>query len=352
MERPHRMILIFTCFTLILLVFSPAAHSSGHAVILQYHHFGDNTPPSTSITPEQFDRHLEYLSENKYNVWPLEKIVAYLKEKKELPERCVAITIDDAYVSVYEEAWPRLKVYGFPFTVFVPTEGVEKGIKSYLTWEQMREMQGAGGAFASHSHRHAYLIRRHAGEGEDAWIDRMLKDIGTSLDILKEKLGSGSRLFVYPYGEYNIALKQIVRSMGLTGIGQHSGPIWQGSDFGALPRFPMAGGFADMDQFITKVRSVPLPVVSVEPNGPVLPDGVVEPVLRLTISPGDYLPGSLACYSGGQGRINVRWIDRDEGVVEIIPNKALSKGRSRYNCTARHKKENRYFWYSHLWIRQ
>ena len=352
MKTSGRMILLFSCLTLMLLGFSTVSLSAEHAVILQYHHFGDNTPPSTSVTLKQFDRHLEYLSKNEYNVWPLERIVAYLKDNKALPDKCVAITIDDAYVSVYEEAYPRLKGYGFPFTVFVPTEGVEKEIKSYLTWEQMREMQGAGAVYASHSHSHDYLVSRHYEETEDAWIKRVINDIETSLNLLKEKLGSTSKLFVYPYGEYNIALKQIIRSLGLTGFGQQSGALWQGSDFAVLPRFPMAGHYAEMDEFIIKVRSMPLPVISVEPGDPVLPHDVLKPVLRLTLAPGEYLPDSLTCYSGGQGRINVRWLDRDEGIVEITPNKNLSKGRSRYNCTARHKKEKRYFWYSHLWIRQ
>lgn len=352
MKKPCRVILILLCITLIILSFNSVSISADHAVVLQYHHFGENTPPSTSVTLEQFDRHLEYLSENEYNVWPLEKIVAYLKEKKELPDKCVAITIDDAYVSVYKEAYPRLKGYGFPFTVFVPTEGVEMGIKSYLTWEQMREMRAAGAVYASHSHKHDYLIRRYPGESEDAWINRVTNDIEKSLNILKEKLGSTSKLFVYPYGEYNIALKQIIRSLGLTGLGQHSGAVWQGSDFAVLSRFPMAGDFADLNQFITKVRSLPLPVTLAIPYEPVLTQGELKPVLRLTIAPGEYLPDSLTCYSGGQGRINVQWLDRDKGIVEITPNKELSKGRSRYNCTARHKKENRYFWYSHLWIRE
>ncbi len=351
MKISGRLILLFSCLTLMLLCFSTVSFSAEHAVVLQYHHFGDNTPPSTSVTPELFDRHLKYLSENKYNVWPLEKIVAFLKEKKELPDRCVAITIDDAYVSVYDEAFPRLKEYGFPFTVFVPTEGVEKGIKSYLTWEQMREMQGGGAVFASHTHRHDYLIRRLPGETENEWIDRIIDDIEVSLGLLKEKLGSESGLFVYPYGEYNASLVQIIRSLGLTGFGQQSGAVWQGSSFGALPRFPMAAQFAEMSEFVTKVRSVPLPVIQEEPVDPVLPKDVLKPVLRLTIAPGDYFSGSLTCYSGGQGKINVRWIDLDKGIVEITPNKDLSRGRSRYNCTERHKKEARFFWYSHLWIR-
>lgn len=350
MKISRRISLLTLCVALMMLCFGPDLNAAEHAVILQYHHFGADTPRVTSVTLEQFDRHLEYLAQNDYTVWPLEKIVSYLKEDKELPDRCVAITIDDAYISVYEHAWPRLRKYGFPFTVFVPTEGVQKKMKSYMTWDQMREMRKAGVVFASHTHTHDYLVRRLPGESEEEWVDRVINDINTSLEILRKELGSVPSLFVYPYGEYNIALKQIVRSLGLTGLGQQSGAVWRGDDFAVLPRFPMAADYADINEFITKVRSLPLPVLSVEPREPVLPDNVTKPALRLTIAPGDYFRDSLACYAGGQG-INVRWVDREKNIVEITPGKDLPRGRSRYNCTARHKKENRYFWYSHLWIR-
>ena len=351
MKYFQRTTLVLSFIFVIMLCFGSVSIAADHAVILQYHHFGEKTPPSTSVTLNQFEQHLAYLSDNKYSVWPLEKIISYLKEEKELPDKCIAITIDDAYRSIYEKAYPLLKDYGFPFTVFVPTEGVDRGIKSYLTWEQMREMMKYGGTFASHSHTHDYLIRRHPGESENAWINRVINDIETSLNLLKEKLGSASKLFAYPYGEYNIALKQIILSLGLTGLGQQSGAIWQGSDFAALPRFPMAGDYADLGQFITKVRSLPLPVISAEPNNPLLPDTISKPVLKLELGPGDYNPDSIACYSGEQGKINLRWLSRDTHTLEVTPNKDLPKGRSRYNCTASHKTENRFFWYSHLWIR-
>lgn len=341
------------CLILIMLFSGRGLDAAEHAVVLQYHHFGDDTPPSTSVTLEQFDSHLKYLAANDYTVWHLEKIVSYLKDNKELPERCVAITIDDAYISVYEEAWPRLRKYGYPFTVFVPTEGVRKRIKSYMTWDQMREIRDKSDVvFASHSHTHDYLVRKFPGESENEWIDRVISDINTSLEILGKELGPVSTLFAYPYGEYNTALEQIVMSLGLTGVGQQSGSVWSGSDFAVLPRFPMASGYAEINEFITKVRSLPLPVTSIEPRSPIIADDAAKPVLRLTIAPGDYYNDSLACYAGGLGRINVRWVDRGKGMVEIEPDKDLPRGRSRYNCTARHKKENRYFWYSHLWIRQ
>ncbi len=333
-------------------LFPLSGRAADHAVILQYHHFGSDTPVSTSVTLEQFDGHLTYLEENGYNVWSLEKIVSYLLEGRPLPDRCVAITVDDAYISVYGEAFPRLRARGWPFTVFVPTGAVDRGSTAYMDWDEMREMQECGVSFAGHGHTHGYLVRRSPGETEAEWDERVRKDILLSLDRLEEELGRRSRLFAYPYGEYDDALKAVVLDLGLVGLGQHSGPVWAGSDFGALPRFPMAARYAEMGPFITKIRSLPLPVVRAQPDDPLLPPGVTRPLLRIELGPGDYQTGSIACYVSGQGAVPVRWVDRDRRILEVSAAEPLPPGRSRYNLTAPEGDGTRYYWYSHLWIRQ
>ncbi|MCK4305951.1 MAG: polysaccharide deacetylase family protein [Candidatus Eisenbacteria sp.] len=320
------------------------------AVILQYHHVGDDTPPSTSVTLEQFGKHLTYLDEHGYNVWSLERVVSSLQGGKQLPENCVAITIDDAYRSVHDEAFPRLKERGWPFTVFVSTEGVDLGIRSYMTWDQMRELSRSGVVFAPHSHTHGHLVYRQEGESEQEWRNRVTRDIQLSMERLEQELGSVPNLFAYPYGEYNAELKRIVLDLDLVGLGQQSGAIWPGSDFGALPRFAMSVRYAGMEDFVPKVRSLPLPVLSAEPDDPFLQPGISKPVLRLQLAPGDYQEDRLACYASGQGAIEVRWIDREKRIVELVAVNSLPLGRSRYNITAPHTDGGRYYWYSHLWI--
>jgi peptidoglycan/xylan/chitin deacetylase (PgdA/CDA1 family) len=338
---------------LLLLSFLPAAAAPAaeHAVILQYHHFGEDTPPSTSVTPAQFRSHLEYLDTHGFTVWPVEKIVSFLREGRSLPENCVGITIDDAYLSAYENAFPLLKERGLPFTVFVATEGVDRGFRDLMTWAQMREMRNFKATFAGHSHSHAYLVRRGEGESAAEWSARVKKDVEISLARLREELGSRSRLFAYPYGEYNAALRKMVEEMGLVVFSQQSGPIWTGSDFAALPRFPMASSYAGMEQFTVKVRSLPLPVLSADPDDPLLPPEVSLPRLRLSLAPGDYRMDDLACYADGQGRIEAEWTDREGLLLEVEAHGTLPAGRSKYTCTAPSRKGDRYYWYSHLWIR-
>ncbi|MGB1946785.1 MAG: polysaccharide deacetylase family protein, partial [Candidatus Puniceispirillaceae bacterium] len=141
-----------------MLSFLGSALAADHAVILMYHRFGEDRLPSTNIRLDQFDAHLEKLSNGNYSVLPLAKIVDHLQNDRPLPDRTVAITIDDAYLSVFTEAWPRLKAKGFPFTVFVATDPVDRKNRGYMSWDQLRQLQadgiGIGSQTASHPHMH------------------------------------------------------------------------------------------------------------------------------------------------------------------------------------------------------
>lgn len=348
--RLIRQLSVYLC--IMLAAITGPARAADHAVVLQYHHVDDQTPQSTSISPQLFRKHLDTLSENDYHVWSLRRIVNDLKAGRELPERCVALTFDDAYRSVFTVAYPLLKQRNWPFTVFVTTDGVDRGHASYMTWAQMREMQRSGAEFEGHSHTHPYMIRMKANETPAQWEERMWGEILQSNQRINDELGRVSTLFAYPYGEYNLALKRLVVSLGLTGVGQHSGVVWRGGDFGALPRFPMSGNYAEMAGFKRKIDTMPLPVSNEAPEDPQLAAGETRPTLRLTLEPGAYHADSLACYASGQGRIPVRWIDREKRIFECQAERPLPPGRSRYNCTARHTSENRYFWFSRQWIRR
>ena len=210
--------------------------AANHCVILQYHHFSNDTPAITSVTPEQFDKHLEYLNSHDFKVLPLRYVVHALKHRQDLPDRCVSLTVDDAYSSVYRNALPRLQKLGWPLTVFVNTQGVDQSVSSYMTWGQMREMSRQGVTFENHGHGHIHTLRKLVNESDDEWRQRVMRDISIAQQRITEEIGIAPELFAHPYGEYNAAVLDIIRRMGLTGFGQQSGPAWPGADFGALPR--------------------------------------------------------------------------------------------------------------------
>ena len=333
-----------------LLLLCMPVDAARHCVVLQYHHFSDQTPAITSVTPNQFDEHLNYLKANNFNVLPLRDVVVALSNNKELPDRCVSLTVDDAYISVYQNAFPRLKRLGWPLTVFVNTEAVDKGISSYMTWGQMRELSKHGVTFENHGHGHIHMIRKNNNESDEGWRQRIMHDIDMAQKRITEEIGVAPRLFAHPYGEYNPAVLKILNSLRLTGFGQQSGPVWPGADFGALPRFPMAANFASMQSFTTKVNTLPLPVISADPANPLVALGQTRPVLKLSLEPTAYQKGSIQCFVGGSNDVDIRWEEGSTDQFTVTPNFDLRPGRHRTNCTMPSAQKGRFHWYSHNWF--
>lgn len=324
-----------------------AKQDGAQAVIFMYHRFGESRYPSTNITLEQFEEQLDFFEKNNFSVLPLEEIIEALKQNRPLPDKAIAITIDDAYLSVYKEAYPRLKARGYPFTVFVATGPVDQGIPAYMNWQQMQEMQKHGAAFANHSQDHDYLVRKKTGETQEAWKERMKGDITGAQKRLQEKLGQAPALFAYPYGEYNLDLMNIIKDLGYTGFGQHSGGVSALNDRRALPRFPVAEAYAEMQAFRTKALSLAMPVLEQQPVNPVTTEK--RPQLTVTLAPSSANLDQLACYIGPK-RMEIQWLEQGKR-FKIQTEKDLPLGRSRYNCTAPDTDSSRYFWYSHQWIR-
>lgn len=320
-----------------------------HAVVLIYHHVSADTPASTSVTPATFERHLDFLERNEFNPWPLSRILDAVAARAPLPRNTVAITFDDAYRSVLEEALPRLQRRGWPFTLFVNTEAVDRGYATSLNWEQIRELARAGVEIANHSHSHDHLVRRRDGESEAQWRQRVVRDIETAAERIEAETGSRSRLFAYPFGEYSDALKAVVRDLGYRGIAQQSGAVGYLTDMLAVPRFPLAQGYDDLQRFATSVNSRPLPVSNVTATPSSRRAGDIEQ-LRIRLEPGAYRPQQLACYGGGE---TLKPSTVSDNPTEILVDLAGvgRTGRNKVNCTAPASgASGAYFWYSYQWL--
>ncbi len=320
-----------------------------HAVAFVYHRFAEDRYPSTSVSLEQFDSHLQYLAREDYSVLPLEEIVARLREGGELPDRSVALTVDDGYRSVYQHAYPRLKRRGWPFTVFVSTDAIDARLSDFMSWEQMREMGAHGASFANHSATHAVLHRRGRSTDGPTWRKLVRNDIEKAERRLREELGKAPPLFAYPYGEYDKELAELVKELGFTAFGQQSGAMGAMSDTRALPRFPVAGAYTRLESFKVKAASLPLPVVDLRPWDPVTLER--RPRIEVRLGQSEARTDKLACFVGGQGKIPVQWLEPGRRFA-VAAREELPRGRNRYNCTAPNRDGSRYFWFSQQWVVQ
>ena len=145
---------------------SEPAQIENSAVILMYHNISDDTHPDTSVSPEMFKKHMQFIKDNEYTVWPLLKALMALKSGKPMPSKIVVLTFDDAYRSVYSEAFPILKDKGWPFTVFVTTNYINDSYRNFMNWGQLREIQLYGGDVGNHSLSHAHFVRQYKLENE------------------------------------------------------------------------------------------------------------------------------------------------------------------------------------------
>ena len=320
---------------------------TSHGVILQYHHVSDTMPAITSISPKRFTEQLDWLAAHHFEVWPLAKLVDYVKQGKPTPQRVVAITFDDAYESIYTTAFPILKKRGWPFTIFVATKFVDSRREFYLSWEQLKEMQASGATIGNHTYNHAHLIRRLDGESTDAWQRRVTDDIEHAARMIHDHLGVTTRLFAYPYGEYDGAVIAIVDKLGYIGFGQQSGAIGPNSLFAVLPRFPMGGQYSEMNSFKTKVETLPLPIETVTTE-PLVGDQL-RPTLTLHFTRSGLRLNQLVCY-GPDGITALTKIS--DNTFEARSKDPVPVGRSRYNCTMPVEHSTRFYWFSQMWIRK
>jgi peptidoglycan/xylan/chitin deacetylase (PgdA/CDA1 family) len=86
---------------------------------------GEKTSHS-NVSTENFERQIQYLSEH-YTLMHLHEYVTALREGRRIPSETAVITFDDGYETVYSQAFPILKKYGVPATVFLSVDFVDSG---------------------------------------------------------------------------------------------------------------------------------------------------------------------------------------------------------------------------------
>jgi peptidoglycan/xylan/chitin deacetylase (PgdA/CDA1 family) len=296
-------------------------NAADHAAILMYHRFGEEKYPSTNIHLDQFDAHLEKLANGNYTVLPLAKIIRYIQDGADLPDRTVAITIDDAYLSVFTEAWPRLKAKGFPFTVFVATDPVDNGHSNYMSWDQIRELQASGIGIGSQTSTHPHMHQITLTE-----IDA---ELSNSNQRFISELGLRPTLFAYPYGEYNLTVIERVKAAGFTAaFGQNSGIAHGFDGFFELPRFAFNERFGAMDRLTLAIDGLPLKVNQILPADVVIDKN--PPALGFTLAPEVADSRQLRCFNSTYGKLSV---NRLGPRAEVRFPGALPSGRARVNCT-------------------
>ncbi|MEJ2455384.1 MAG: polysaccharide deacetylase family protein [Candidatus Thiodiazotropha sp.] len=180
--------------------------------ILCYHRFG-NHGDRLEVTEYQFRDQLNYLKAHDYRVIPMADLLGFLRGEQALPKRAVVLTIDDGHRSIYQVAYPLLKEFGFPATLFVYSDYLNNG---GLRWRELEEMVGSGLITVQpHSETHDNLTHRRPNESEVRYRRRLRNEVNRPTALLREHLNQRVDFYAYPYGDANQRVIEELRVNGL-----------------------------------------------------------------------------------------------------------------------------------------
>ena len=291
-----------------------------------YHRFEENKYPSTNVKIDKFKEHLNIIEKN--NI----KFINPKNFKNELVnnklQRKILLTIDDGFLSFYQNAWPILKKRKIPFILFVSTR--EVGAFNYMSWDQIKEISKEDFVeIGNHSHTHEYLV--------DESDELIIEDISKSISIFNKNLGKNSEFFSYPFGEYSNSFKNIIKNFGFKyAFGQHSGVMDETKDFYELPRYPINEKYGETKRFKSITKTLPLKFKKIYPEEKYLLQADNPPNVKIEFYNNIKNLKSLNCYSNEGDK----WRQSDikfenSNTILINRNEKFIGERGRINCSLR-----------------
>jgi peptidoglycan/xylan/chitin deacetylase (PgdA/CDA1 family) len=217
--------------------------------ILTYHSI-DSSGSAISVAQRVFERHVRWMASGAVTVVSLPELLRLPGDRD-----AVAITFDDAYVNFEVEAWPRIREWGLPVTLFVPTgfvgrtnewaamPGARMPRLPILGWTKLSRLQEEGVTLGAHTRAHADL-RQLTGAALREEV------CGSSEDLLRET-GRRPDSFAYPYGYCADTSASLVRAAFQCACTTELRPLGARDDAHLLPRLDAyyLGGPARLESF-------------------------------------------------------------------------------------------------------
>ncbi len=206
--------------------------------ILTYHSI-DKSGSVISTSPETFRKQMQILGDADFNVISLKTLGKSLLENAALPPKTIVLTFDDGFQNFYTTAFPVLNEYNFPATVFLITDYCGKfndwsgnlpalERSKLMDWNEIKEISKNNIEFAAHSRTHPDLTKLNT--------DKAAREIVESKLTVEERLGTEVTDFAYPYGKYNLPVKQLTEKHFRTACSTRLGKVQAGDDLFSLKR--------------------------------------------------------------------------------------------------------------------
>ncbi|PIF04065.1 MAG: polysaccharide deacetylase [Arcobacter sp.] len=294
---------------LFLLIIS-ISYIFANAHIFIYHRFGDERYKSTNTTTQELIKQFDYFKNNKYKVVPLSLILEKLEKKEKIPDKWIALTIDDAYKSFYDNGLEIFKKYNYPFSLYVYVEATHSNYTDYMSWEEIKE-SAKYGEIGLHSYAHKRL--------QNLTKEQLIEDTKKAFEIFLKNTNITPTTYAYPFGEFNQQVRDILEdNFNFRAIlNQNIGTVNEKTDIYDIPRIALVGDVNIKE----KLRYKTFDATWIEPK--VFPkDGILR---KITIKVNPKYK-KLKLYITNKG-----WRDVDviNGIVDLKLNILLNHARTR-----------------------
>ena len=156
------------------------------------------------LRTSEFEEHLQYLKCNNFTPIVMKDLQEYWIGIKALPKKPILLTFDDGSITVYNNAYPLMKKYGFISTQFIISSHF--GNVGVMTKDQVKEMAASGHEIGSHSYSHLDLTNVQESILE--------KEVVQSKKDLEALIGQPVLSFCYPSGKFNINVQNYLKKSG------------------------------------------------------------------------------------------------------------------------------------------
>jgi peptidoglycan/xylan/chitin deacetylase (PgdA/CDA1 family) len=193
-----------------------------HSLVLAYHAISAHWPSALAVTPDRLREQLEMLVRHGYVGATFGEVI-----RGDVPAKTVAVTFDDGFRSVFDNAFPVLSELGLRGTIFVPAGLMGSGVPMHwggidrwvgteweselmpCTWDELRELRDAGWEVASHTWSHQRLPQL-----DD---DALATELVSSREKLAAEMGESCETLAYPYGDFDSRVQAAARDAGYAG---------------------------------------------------------------------------------------------------------------------------------------
>ena len=278
-----------------------------------------------------FKKQIEIIKRNNFEFFDPKNFSEEFKKVK--TDKKILITIDDAFLSFYENAWPFLKENQIPFILFTSTDFIGK--KGYMNIDQLREVEKEGFAYlGNHSHMHEYMVTFD--------FNKFTNDIDRSIEIFNDLFNYNPIFFSYPFGEYSLEQKNYISSKFEYAFGQHSGVIDLNKDPYELPRFPINEKYGDLKRFEFLIKLLPLQYSKIIPEDKLILNNN-PPKMEIEFFKEQKNLSAINCFSDEGGSWNNSNIELIENTLVVHFREKFNFRRGRINCSLNDNEGWRWF---------